>query len=186
MKRAVRFAGSLVLAATVSAVFSGCVSRQITSTEDRAFDLVNQERVKAGLAPLVMDEAVRRVARAHSGDMAERNFFSHVNPDGLNPFQRLDAAGIDYGWAGENIAWNNFADPAQAAVDGWMASPGHRENILRPQFTRTGMGVAPDGAGGFYFTQVFIGSGAKAGDGATLFCGDPQEAPPPGAEPSAP
>ena len=69
MKRAVRFAGCLVLAATVSAVFSGCVSRQITSTEDRAFDLVNQERVKAGLAPLVMDEAVRALwSRAWLGE----------------------------------------------------------------------------------------------------------------------
>jgi uncharacterized protein YkwD len=146
----------MALAAVLGGM-SGCVSNQTRGIENRALDLVNRERVSAGLEPLVMDDAVRGVARAHSADMAARHFASHDNPDGVNPFQRLDAAGIPYAWAGENIAWNDFSTPAEAALTAWMGSAEHSGNILRAQFTRTGMGVAADGAGGYYFTQVFIG-----------------------------
>jgi uncharacterized protein YkwD len=146
----------VALAAVLTGI-SGCVSNPVQGIENRAFDLVNQERTKAGLEPLVMDDALRGVARAHSEDMVTRHFASHDNPDGINPFQRLDAAGIPYAFAGENIAWNDFSTPAEAAFGGWMGSAEHSGNILRAQFTRTGMGVAADGAGGYYFTQVFIG-----------------------------
>ena len=141
----------------LSACLSGCVSNRTRGIEDRAFEMVNRERAKAGLEPLAVDKAIREVARAHSQDMATRHFASHDNPDGLNPFQRLDAAGIRYGWAGENIAWNDYPAPAEEVLRGWMGSPEHRENILRPEFTRSGMSVAEDGAGGYYFTQIFIG-----------------------------
>jgi len=136
--------------------FAGCVSSPTGDAETRAFGLVNQERTKAGLPPLAMDEAVRKVARTHSEDMVKRHFASHDNPDGQSPSQRLDAAGIPYASAGENIAWNDFPNPAGEALRAWMGSAEHSQNILRPEFTRTGMGVAPDGAGGYYFTQVFI------------------------------
>ena len=150
------FAASVAVMA-LSACLSGCVSLPKQDLETRAFSLVNKERIAAGLEPLVMDDNLQNVARAHSRDMAARNFTSHDNPDGLSPFQRLDAAGIRYGWAGENIAWNNFSTPAEVAVKDWMESPEHSVNILRPQFTRSGMGIAADGAGGYYFTQIFIG-----------------------------
>ena len=155
MNRTRLFAWGMMVAAVLVGL-SGCVSSRTGDMELRAFEMVNRERTKAGLEPLVMDDAVRRVARAHSEDMAARHFASHDNPDGVTPFQRLDAAGIHYGWAGENIAWNDFPTPAEAALSGWMGSAEHSENILRPQFNRTGIGVAADGGRGYYFTQIFV------------------------------
>ena len=127
----------------------------IAAMEIDAFDLINDERATEGVDPLVMDADLRAVARAHSEDMVERDFFAHNNPDGESPFDRIRAAGLDYSAAAENIAWNSFSDPVATAVDGWMDSPGHRTNILNPVYTHTGMGVADNGEGGFYFTQVF-------------------------------
>jgi uncharacterized protein YkwD len=128
------------------------------------FNRINKERVAGGLSALVMDETMRAVARGHSEDMIARGFFDHVNPDGLDPFERLDAACVDFVSAGENIAWNTFPNPAEEAVRGWMASPHHHDNIMRAQYNRTGIGVATDGNGAYYFTQDFIGTEAKSGE----------------------
>jgi len=129
---------------------------EILALERSAFDLVNQQRINAGLPPLVMHDTLRTIARRHSRDMVARSFFSHVNPDGQDAFDRLRAAGIRYALAGENLAWTNAADPVPTVVQGWMDSTGHRENILRPAFEHTGMGAA-DGVGGrVYFTQLFV------------------------------
>jgi len=135
----------------------GEVDPAILQMELDAHAAVNGERNAEGLASLTMREDLRQVARAHSEDMVARDFFDHVNPDGDDPFDRMADAGITYATAGENIAWNNFSNPVPTAVAGWMASTGHRANILNGRFTLTGMGVASDGAGGYYFTQVFIG-----------------------------
>lgn len=128
-----------------------------TALEMEAFNLVNAERAAHGLPPLSMTRALRSVARAHSQDMADNDFFSHTNLDGQSPFDRMRAAGIEYRTAGENIGWNNYPNPAEIAVQGWMDSPGHRANILRESFTHTGMGVAVSDDGKYYFTQVFAG-----------------------------
>lgn len=161
-----------VLLASLSLFFcTGCppvdeppVDGTLAAMEVEAFNLVNQQRVNNGLAALTMNEAVRTVARNHSQDMVDRNFFSHTNPDGDSPFDRLAHAGITYSWAGENIAMNQgYSNPAETAVTGWMESTGHRENILRPQFTQTGMGIAESTDGAYYFTQVFINP-EKGGD----------------------
>ena len=137
------------------------VSADILEKEQDAHDLVNAERVGEGIAALTMRQDLREVARAHSEDMIARNFFDHVNPDGLDPFERMGNAGIIFSTAGENIASNTgFGESsASTAVDGWMNSEGHRNNILNAEFTHTGMGVATDGAGKFVYTQVFIGGG---------------------------
>jgi uncharacterized protein YkwD len=120
-------------------------------------DLVNAERTGEGLANLVMRNDLVAVARAHSQDMIDRDFIDHDNPDGDDPFERMTAAGITYSSAGENIAVNNFPNPIETAVDGWMNSSGHRANILRDAFTHTGHGVVESPDGRWYFTQVFIG-----------------------------
>ena len=118
--------------------------------------LINAERAARGIAALHHDDLLRIVARAHSEDMVARSFFSHVNPDGDDPFDRMRAVGISFQRAGENIAWNRgYADPAMVAVNGWMNSDGHRANILDDRFTATGMGVAEGDDGRWYFTQVF-------------------------------
>lgn len=133
------------------------VSAEVLAMEQLAYTLINDERTRDGDLPLTMREDLRRVARAHSEDMVARNFFDHTNPDNETPWDRMRAAGITWNSAGENIAWNNYPNPAVVAVNGWMGSTGHRNNILNGGFTHTGMGVAFDGAGGAYFTQVFIG-----------------------------
>ncbi len=128
----------------------------VLAMEDTAFYLVNAERTTASLGTLYHDALLRDVARAHSLDMLARGFFAHTNPGGEDPFDRMRAAGVTFSRAAENIAWNQgFSDPAQTAVTGWMNSPGHRANILDGGFTHSGLGIADDGNGRYYFTQVF-------------------------------
>ncbi len=101
--------------------------------------LANQHRVAIGLAPLQWDSQVAGVARAHSVDMATRGYFSHVDPEGNSPFDRLDQAGIPWSAAGENIAAGYTT--GQSVYDAWMSSPGHRANLENSTFTRHGLGL---------------------------------------------
>jgi uncharacterized protein YkwD len=119
--------------------------------EGEVLTLVNQERAAAGCPALRADPGLAGVARAHSADMRDRHFFSHVNPDGLDPFARARAAGITTARA-ENIAYGQ--PDAEAVMAAWMASPGHRENILDCGLATLGVGVA-QGAGGPWWTQLF-------------------------------
>lgn len=128
-----------------------------TSIERRAFDLINMERRAKGEEPLVWDDELCRMARQHSEDMAQQNFFSHAGPDG-DTVDRARALGIR-GWRalGENIAYNQgFDDPAGFAVERWMGSVKHRSNILSGMFTRSGLGTARAADGRIFFTQVFV------------------------------
>ena len=122
------------------------------NAEDTMFSLINGERIKNGLEPLMMDDNLREVARAHSRDMFERGYFSHVTLDGLDPFDRLKAAGIRYAYAGENLA---LAPDVYRAHEGLMNSPGHRENILTPEYRKIGIGVIDGGVYGKMFSQEF-------------------------------
>lgn len=129
-----------------------------TSVELRAFELVNLERVKKGLRPLVWDAALTRMARTYSEKMAREKFFSHKAPDGQDLRQRSRASGIvGFKRLGENLGFNKgFADAASCAVAGWMRSEGHRDHILDGEFTRSGIGMARAADGRVYFTQVFV------------------------------
>ena len=113
--------------------------------------LVNAERATAGCAPVTADEGLAAVARAHSADMRDRDYFSHDDPDGRDPFDRADAAGVGYARA-ENIAYGQ--PDAAAVMADWMESPGHRRNILDCGLGRLGVGVA-QGSGGPWWTQLF-------------------------------
>ncbi|MDD1719143.1 MAG: CAP domain-containing protein [Methanoregulaceae archaeon] len=108
----------------------------------------NIERTARGLAALAWDSDLARVAVANSRDMRDRHYFSHVNPDGHDVFWRLGNAGYSWKEAGENIAFSARyqadADPdtvGRALVRVWMESLSHRENILAPYYTRTGIGT---------------------------------------------
>lgn len=100
--------------------------------------LMNDERAKVGLQPLVMDEALRQVARAHSREMFVQGYFSHNSPTTGSPFDRMRVAGIRFLVAGENLA---YAPSLPVAHQGLMTSPGHRANILRAEFGRVGIGA---------------------------------------------
>jgi uncharacterized protein YkwD len=114
--------------------------------------LVNQERVANGLAPLEADPELTEVARRHSVDMFARGYFSHNTPDGKSPFDRIRESEVRFRTAGENLA---LAPTLQIAHTGLMNSPGHRANILRPQFGRVGIGVLDGGRRGLMVTQNF-------------------------------
>ncbi len=125
--------------------------------EQRTFNAVNQLRADFGLPPVVRNNGVDSVARAHSADMLRRDFFDHENPEGRDVQDRLLAGGVTTMTSmGENIAFaSGFPDPVDATVQGWVESPGHLANILHPNWTHSGMGVARKGST-FYFTQVFV------------------------------
>lgn len=124
--------------------------------EAQFLDLLNADRIGNGLAPLEYDASLAAIARWRSEDMASRGYFSH-DIGGYQVFQVLKDQGISYRIAGENLAFNYFQpdQTAPAAEQALMQSPGHRANILRPDYTHAGVGIAfaPDGR--VLFTQIF-------------------------------
>ena len=137
---------------------AGAVRFAATSNERRAFDLINDERRSRGLLPLQWDAELSRVARGHSEEMGRGNFLSHTDASGRDTFSRAAAQGV-CGWSalGENIAYNQgFDDPVAFAVERWMKSAKHRENILRAGFTHAGLGISQTPDGRVYFTQGFV------------------------------
>jgi uncharacterized protein YkwD len=101
-------------------------------------ELINASRQKAGLRPLASDPELRRVALAHSVDMAQHGFVGHVSPTTGSPDDRLQRSTIQVSVAAENVALEATPEGVHA---GLMNSPGHRANILRPDFTHVGIGV---------------------------------------------
>jgi uncharacterized protein YkwD len=130
--------------------------------ERAIYRFTNEVRQRNGVPPLTWDNSLRDVARAHSADMLVRNYFSHNTPEGGSPHDRIRAASrFPVSMTGENI-WmgSNYpaGDPRQLAriiVDNWMSSPGHRKNLLHPEFTDIGVGVAASGKE-IRATQVFV------------------------------
>lgn len=120
--------------------------------EQEIFNLVNEERAKIGVQPLIWDETRVQVGRLHSEDMFKRGYFSHYSPEGKDVGDRLQAAGIVFQIAGENLA---LAPSISSAHTGLMNSPGHKRNILDPAFNKVGIGVIDGGVYGKMVTQVF-------------------------------
>jgi uncharacterized protein YkwD len=118
--------------------------------EREVWRLVNEERAKFDLRPLDWHDALADVARAHCVDMAQRNFYGHVNPDGLGPLGRAAKMGLFF--VGENIGGRQTP---QEAVNGWMNSTGHRSNILLPSYNYIGVGYHSTGSAN-YWTQNFM------------------------------
>jgi uncharacterized protein YkwD len=123
-----------------------------TADESRAFALLNAYRQSAQLSKLSCDPQALKVARAHSQDMCDRRYFSHTTPEGKAPWDRMRAGGVSFRAAGENIAQGY--DTAQGVHDGWVASDGHRANMLNASWTRGAVGLV-DCQGGRYWTQLF-------------------------------
>lgn len=138
--------------------------------EDYIHTCANEARIQQGLEPFQNDPGITKIARYHSQDMATRNYFSHNSTEDYDPTDRAQAAGYicrkDYGsyytyGLAENIHMRGgtyFAShmmEARDTVDGWMASPGHRENILTPTYDRLGAGMAISSGGELYATQNF-------------------------------
>lgn len=124
----------------------------VAAYEQEVFDLVNQIRAENGLEPFVYNVTLAQVARAHSQDMIDRNFFSHTNPDGEDPFDRMRDNGLSFSMAAENIAAGQRTP--EEVVNSWMNSEGHRANILGG-CEELGVGLALGGSYGYYWTQCF-------------------------------
>jgi uncharacterized protein YkwD len=126
--------------------------------EKLAFDLLNEKRAAKNLPALQWDEDVAKIARMHSENMAKYKFFSHTGLDGTMVNDRADLCGVSRWKAiGENIAFNRGYDkPADFAVERWMNSISHRENILNDRWKQSAVGVAVADDGSYYFTQVFL------------------------------
>jgi uncharacterized protein YkwD len=120
--------------------------------ETALFNKVNEERRKLAIPELVWAPEIVPVGRAHARDMWERKYFSHYSPEGRDVGDRLKEYGIDYSFAGENLA---LAPTVATAHNGLMNSQGHRENILESRFTKMGIGVIDNGIYGKMFVQVF-------------------------------
>ncbi|EIT84921.1 SCP-like extracellular protein [Fictibacillus macauensis ZFHKF-1] len=117
--------------------------------EQQVLALTNIFRVQHGLRSLASDHATGEVALGHSLDMEQNHYFSHTSPTKGELSDRLQAGHVGYTYAGENIA-ANYIDGA-AAVEGWINSKGHRENLLKKEFTKLGAGVYKK-----FYTQNFI------------------------------
>ncbi len=157
---------------------------RIADLEQKIHQLVNFERKAAERPPFEWDDELSKIARAHSEDMVKRKYFKHVNPEGLTPMKRAEAAGYrPCQLMGENIYqnnlysrvitekkrttydWNSMDQIAASTLKGWMQSEGgHRENILENKYTREGIGVAisEEADGKVYITQMVCGGEPQA------------------------
>lgn len=154
----------------------------ITQLEYRVHELINEQRTNHGLSKLDFDSTLTKVARDHSADMAANDYFEHINLRGMDPTARASAKGYschkDYGsyyieGIAENIfqnnlydlttyvngipfhSWNTMEEIASSIVNGWMNSPGHRQNILTQTYDVEGIGVAIASNDKVYITEDF-------------------------------
>ena len=130
-------------------------STDFSSYQQQVLDLVNAERTKRGISALTLDSNLSSVATKKSQDMVNKNYFDHTSPTYGSPFDMMKQFVISYRTAGENIAKGQKTP--QEVVTAWMNSEGHRKNILNPNFTNLGVGIAKDSKGTTYWTQMFIG-----------------------------
>jgi uncharacterized protein YkwD len=150
-------AAAIVLATAAPA--SGPVRQpeELRSLERETLRAVNDVRVRHGLPSLATQQTLTEIARAHSRDMALRDYFGHHSPEGANAADRVQRRGIDFSRLGENLHKSLGAEDAvRTAVDSWLASERHRETMLTAGFRETGVGVAVDDEGALYFTQLFL------------------------------
>ena len=129
-------------------------ANSVDAIEKAVYNQVNQYRASRGLPPLNANTRMSEQARIHSQNMANGKVpFGHQGFE-----QRVTAVAIAYSSAAENVAYNQgYSDPATVAVQGWIKSSGHRQNI-EGNFNLTGIGVATNAQGQYYFTQLFIRS----------------------------
>ena len=181
----VLIAGALLSFGAQAGALQAAVSKHHSKVLDYATSMTlsglladsNTARAQNGIAALALNSQLDAAAQAQANDMAARNYWSHNTPEGQPPWIWVSAQGYSYQKLGQNLA-TGFSDE-QSTIDGWMASPPHRENLLDPAFTDVGFGSANNpnytSAGGGPMTIV------------VAFYGEPQSsAPAPSTVPAAP
>lgn len=126
---------------------------QLTPDEQTMVDLINQERLNAGLHPVAVDIRLVNVARLKANDMKDNNYFGHISPVYGSPFAMMQEQGLYVRWGSENIDANRSVAGAMAA---FMFSPAHRANILDPKVTHVGIGIAYNSSFGNIYVQEFL------------------------------
>lgn len=137
--------------------FLGCNSNSASTSPDQRLemiDLINQERTANGLTTLTHNLSLSNAAQAHADDMVARNFLSHTNPDGDDFFARVTDAGIAYSGLGENVSAGYHT--MTSAHDAFMNSTVHRDNILRLNIDRIGVGFAIGTSANDYGESLYI------------------------------
>ena len=139
------------------AASSGTLLATLVPMERKLLDLLNTDREARGLRPLELDANLVSLARARSEDMATRNYFGHVTPEGTMVFNTMDLLQIPYKLAGENLARNAYPADRSPTVahEGFLNSPKHAENDYDPDFNKIGIGVAVTDNRTIYFTELF-------------------------------
>ena len=155
------FAGAAdkgAIAGRGTAPFEVWVDAADDDAEESLLRWMNEERAREGREPLARRAALDELARLKAWDMARHGYFDHVSERLGTVFDMLREAGIDFKWAGENIA---RSPSAGAAHEAFMESPGHRSNILSAGYTDVGIGVVRAG-GKLYVCQIFMKPRAHA------------------------
>lgn len=130
-------------------------STTVLSTEEEEFlKAINELRVKNELPELKVDDAIQNVARLKAQDLAENNYFSHTSEKYGTPFEMLSSSNISYKTASENIAGNSTIS---GAINSWMNSESHKNNILSNDFNYTGVAVVHSNTYGKILVQFFVG-----------------------------
>lgn len=114
--------------------------------------LTNEKRIQAGLNPLSENAVLSQAAQAKGADMLNKDYWAHVAPDGTQPWKFFSDLGYKYKYAGENLA-RDFSNPS-SAVEAWLASPSHKDNLLSPKYKEIGVAVIEGDLGGVDTTLV--------------------------------
>lgn len=127
------------------------VTTPVGTQAQQVLEYTNAARAQQGLPALKLDTRVTSTAQTKALDMATNRYFSHTSPTLGSPFDQMKKEGISYRRAAENIAMGQRS--AKEVVDAWMASPGHRANILDRNLTHIGIGYSSKGN---YWVQQFV------------------------------
>ncbi len=133
-------------------------SNSATQLEEAILSQVNRVRAEYGLDALRSNSLLQEAARSHSEQMANQNFFSHIDPKGRDVVDRIHSQGVEsFKSVGENIfVGQNLANLVDSIIQGWVASPGHKRNLLSSDYREAGTGVAVSNKQKFYVTQVYL------------------------------
>ena len=151
-----RLASILTIGIAAALLGAGDSGKSFThkKEETKVFEMTNQERKAKDVRALKLNPALSKIARAHSENMVKQGKFDHKLDDkGL--IDRLRDAGYKFMKAAENIAIGEKGASQEAVMKSWMESELHRTNLLNPDYTEIGVGVATDKDGQVYYTQVF-------------------------------
>lgn len=139
--------------ASISSTGDDYTTHSLSAQEEMMLNLLNQDRISAGLPPLTLDTELSRIARIKSQDMLDNGYFAHESPTYGKARQMLTHFGYRFSGCGENIARHATVQKAQAA---FMTSEGHRRNILSGVWEKVGIGICLDENGYVYVTQLFV------------------------------